>query len=560
MTPLRARPQDLVAGQSDLEDVPTLVDRRSLDAAAWKVDSADLSAMTPSVEKQVQDFSQTLIPLDKLDPRLRPHLGIGGSFVPGLPPGLEPGLQLGAELGTAFCLDPQCRLLGTNYHVAASVRLRKIKGRKVIRQYLATGPQDRDATWNFAAGEPMAYSVSRDLAILELSEPLPHHHGLTFSLDEPEHGERVDIYAYPWQGFSRHRKLLRFPATFRGKTARGILVFDYQLADGKSLRGGASGGIVVDSKSGQIVGILAGVGHAFGPEADAVPVQSLAEFVRKVQPFLAHQIFRSSELVSPLPGDLCSKYAPSPGFYSKFVPTHDEGLQHRPAEPDEVTLLRAKAQALIGSMRDFIAVQSFAWGSGDKEPRLNANFEVRVIYGDQRYRWYPDGKKELAEIPPPPLRHWITPADDWSQLPAMIGTELQLTLHQAQDVKVNNHPMKVFQYWGTDEDAACKVRLVTDFGFFAHKQEGTVSCYGEVWTDEKTNILRISQTMELPHHWGTYEVVVTYGWLKGGDEPPRLIPVTFYSQWRGGKRVDWCRGQFTNYRVFIAKAKIGSYK
>src|SRR5690242_8477276 len=150
-------------------------------ALAQQVAPADLSAMTPSVEKQVQDFSQTLIPLGKLNADLHPHLRVGSSFVPGLPPGIEPGLQVGAELGTAFCLDPECRLLGTNYHVAASARLRKINGRKVIRQYLATGPQDHDATWNFVAGAPLAYAVSRDLAILELREPLPHHHGLTFS-------------------------------------------------------------------------------------------------------------------------------------------------------------------------------------------------------------------------------------------------------------------------------------------------------------------------------------------------------------------------------------------
>ena len=529
-------------------------------ALAQQVAPADVSTVTPSVEKHVQDFSQILIPVGKLNTHLHPHLRIGSSFVPGLPVGVDPGLQPGAELGTAFCLDPECRLLGTNYHVVASLRLRKIEGRKVIRQYLATGPQDHDATWNFVAGEPMAFALSRDLAILELSEPLPHHHGLIFSLDELEHGERVDIYGYPFEGSLRSRKLLRFSATFRDKTAGGMLVFDYQLANGKPLRGGASGGIVVDSKSGQIVGILAGVGNTLGPEAHAVPVQWLAEFVQKVQPFLAHQIFRSSELVSPLPGDFYSKYAPSPDFYSRFVPTHHEGLQHRPEEPEEVALLRTKAEALLDSMRNFIAVQSLAWGSDDQEPRLQTDVEVRVIYREQRYRLYPEGKKELAEIPRPPMRHWIMPSDDWSELPTMIGTGLQLRVHQAPDVDVNKNRMKVFQYQANIEDGACNFARLTDYGFFVHKQEQIVSCYGEVWTDEETNILRISQTMELPRHWGTYRVVVTYGWLKRADEPPQLIPVTFYSQLRGGKHVDWCRGQFTDYHVFSVKAKLGSFK
>ncbi|MGB2591090.1 MAG: serine protease [Candidatus Acidiferrum sp.] len=528
--------------------------------AAQQIAPADSPAERPSSGQQVQDFSQTLIPLHKTNPVLRPHARIGNSFVPGLPVGIDPGLQVGGEVATAFCLDPACRLLGTNYHVAASMRLHKVDGRKVIRQYLATGPQDHDSTWNSVAGEPMAFAMSRDLAILELREPLAHHRGLTFSLSELQHGEQVDIYGYPFESSFRRRKLLRFPATFRDKTASGILVFDYQLADGKPLRGGASGGIVVSSKSGQIVGVISSIGRLTGHEAYAVPVQALAEFVQKTQPFLAHEIFRSSELVSPIPADLYSKYAPPSDFYSEFVPVHPEGLQHRPEEPEDVTLLRLKAQALLDSMRYFIAVQSFAWGSGTKEPRIQRNFEVRVLDGDQRYRAYPNGKKETGRIPFPPMNDWIMPADDWSELPKMIGTELDLRIHQAQDVEVKKHPMKIFQYHGSLEDDACRFIRLSDYVFFTHKQDRTVSCYGEVWTDEKLNILRISQTMELPPHWGSYQVVVTYDWLKRDGEPPRLIPVTFYSQWHDGKRVDWCRGQFTDYRVFVVKATIGSYK
>jgi len=529
-------------------------------AAAQNVPRTHVSTAAPSAEEQVEDFTQTVIPLRELKSRLRPHLRIGQSFVPGLPAEMEPGIQVGADFGTAFCLDAECRFVVTNYHVAALLCPKKIEGRKVVRQYLATGPHDHDATWNSLGGEPMAYTVSRDLAIFELQKPIPHHHGLAFSFDELKHGERVDIYAYPIEGFNPFRKLLRFPATFRGKTASGILVFDYQLTQGKPLRGGASGGIVVDARSGKIVGILSETTSTLGPEADAVPVQSLADFVKKVQPFLAHHIFRSSELVSPFPGDFYPRYAPSPDVYPKYVPTHVNGLLHRSAEPEEVTLLRKKAQVLVDSMRNFIAVQSFAWGSGEKDPSVQVDFEVRVIEGGQKYRWYPEGKKELKEIPPPPLSHWILPGNDWSELPMMVGTEFQLRVHQAEDVVVNKRRMKIFQYRGSVEDGACGFERLSNYGFFVHKQKRIVSCYGEVWTDENTNILRISQTLELPRHWGNYQVVVTYGWLDRVNEPPRLIPLTFFSEWNDKKAVDWCRGQFTDYQEFSAKATLGSYK
>src|SRR5260370_25946479 len=49
---------------------------------------------------------------------------------------LKPKIALGEEagFGTGFCLDPECRLIGTNYHVAMMVRPRKIKGVEVIQR------------------------------------------------------------------------------------------------------------------------------------------------------------------------------------------------------------------------------------------------------------------------------------------------------------------------------------------------------------------------------------------------------------------------------------------
>jgi hypothetical protein len=41
---------------------------------------------------------------------------------------------------TGLCLDPACRFIGTNYHVAMMARPRKIRGERVVQLYLATGP------------------------------------------------------------------------------------------------------------------------------------------------------------------------------------------------------------------------------------------------------------------------------------------------------------------------------------------------------------------------------------------------------------------------------------
>lgn len=479
----------------------------------------------PSSIAHTQDFDRIVVPITELD------LGLG----------------IEAKFGTGFCLDAACRFIGTNYHVAVIARSHKIKGEKVIQRYLATGPDDERATVNDGPSvRSMKYALNRDLAIFELRHPLPNHHGVAFSLDDLQVGQQVDIYAYPKEPINPIRKLLRFTGTFKGETTTGLLAFDYNFSSGKAIRPGASGGIVVDGKTNRIVGVLNGIDRDGEAVALAVPIQSLAEFVSKVQPFLAQSIFPSTNRISPVSEDLYPKFAPPPA----------DALQHRPEEPYDVSVLRRKAQLLADSMRNFIAVQTFAWGSGDREAAAQAAYEVRIIDGYQRFRLYPDGKKELQDVPSPLLNRLIVPGGEWSELPEIVGTELRLKVQQAPDTVVNERRMKVFQYSASVEDGICMWRTVSDFGFYVRNKDATVACYGEVWTDEDMNIIRMSEHYELPGKWKDYRAVITYGWLKRADEPPRLIPLTISTQAEYKKHIYWCRGQFTDYQVFSSRVRI----
>lgn len=476
---------------------------------------------------------------------------------------LKPGVDAG--FGTAFCLDPACRFIATNYHVAAVLRPRKIKGGKIIQRYFATGPDDKDATINYIENVgPLPFARKRDLAILELQRPLAHHHGPAFSLDALQLGQEVDIYGYPAGRIIPFRKLMRFPAIFRAPTTSGLLAFDYVFSDAKPIRiGGASGGIVVDRKTSKVVGIL---NSTTGTTALAVPVQTLADFVSKVQPFLVAKIFPLTQQVSPVSADVYPKFVPPPDLYPQYAPTFTHVLERRPQEPHEVTVLRQKARLLAEGMRNYIAVQTFAWGSGDKEPSAQAAYEVRVVDGEQRFRRYPDGKEELGEVPFPRLRGWTHGADEWSKLPKMVGTEFRLKVRQAPDAFVGGRHIKVFQYYSSVEDHLCPFMPVEDYIFFVIKETVQVACYGEVWTDEDTNIVRMSENLDLSDGrkeykgWEDYKVVLTYGWLNRTNEPPRLIPRTIFtlSRHKKDREAYWCQGQFIDYRVFTAHARIMS--
>ncbi len=507
-------------------------------AVAQKALPGPSSVQPRATVERTQDFSETVVPITsvKIAPSLK--LGMSGK--------LKPGLDVDANFGSGFCLDAACRFIATNYHVAIATRPDRIQKEKVIQRYFATGPQDEGATPNYEA----PYATKRDLAIFELRRPLPHHRGLTFSRDELELGQEVDIYGYPKGVINPFRTLTRFPAKFKGPTTSGLLTFAYHLSSSQPVRiAGSSGGIVVDRKTEEIVGILRGTTET---AAVAVPIQTLVDFVTKVQPFLAQRIFPATKQIPPVSAD----------FYPQFVPPRSDGLQHRPEEPDNVRALRHKAQSLADSIRNFIAVQSYAWGTGDKEPDLEAAYEVRVIDGIQRFRSYPDGKKEFEEVPLPLRNAWALPAAEWSKLPKMVGTDFRLKIRQVPDVVVNERRMKVFQFYSSVEDDLCSFEPVEDFGFFTVGKTVAVACYGEVWTDEDMNILRMSERFDLSEKlkafrgWEGNNVIITYGWLDRANEPPRLAPLTIYTEALDKKHTYWCRGNFTDYRVFSVRARL----
>jgi Trypsin-like peptidase domain len=467
-------------------------------------------------------------------------LGMSGRLVPEL--GMEAGF------GTGFCLDAPCAYIATNYHVAITARTDKIQNEKIVQRYFATGPDDKGATPNLVSNGVFGFATKRDFAIFELRHPLPHHHGLSFNLDELQVGQEVDIYGYPKGAINPVRKLTRFPAKFKGPTTSGLLAFDYESSLKPPIRiAGSSGGIVIDRRTEEIVGVLSGGNEA---TAVAVSVQTVVEFVTKVRPYLAQRIFPATKQILPISEDI----------YQRFVPPRSEGLERRAEEPSEVRLLRQRGQALADSIRNFIAVQSYAWGTGDREPDVEAEYEIQVIDGIQKFRTLPDGKKDLYEVLRPPRSAWVNPGAEWSKLPKFVGTELRLKVRQVPDVMMGKRPVKVFQYYASAEDDLCHFASVADFALFTRSRTRAVACYGEVWTDQDTNILRISQRLDLSEKafrgWEDLYVIVTYGWADRADGVSLLVPLTIYTEIRDKKHTYWCRGNFTDYRVFSVGARL----
>lgn len=445
------------------------------------------------------------------------------------------------KLGTGFCLDLYCRFIGTNYHVAKIMgKYVRIKGVLSAHRYLDSSPDETGAQYiDLAGGASMRYNPAHDLAIYEMRHPLKKFHGIGFDADDPETGLDVDIYAYPFSGNPK-RRLVSWHGKFIAKTTQGLLAFSYQ--EGR-VRGGASGGIVVNSKTKKIIGILNGMGQDMDHIAVAVPVKELADFVARAQPYLQTILFPKNVFVSPVAGDL----------YPPYVWPRDRGLSQRPAEPPEVIKLRRTARLLANSMRNFTATETFAWGHDNHEPEVTDAYETLIVKGRQRWR-HPGDKRFYDTVPFPPMSSSIVSGAEWSFLPQMVGTELNLKVHQARDAVVRGRVVHVFQYSAEIEDGVCSFQSVLNFGLFRHSNTKFYNCHGEVWVDDSGIILRISEAIDLTGPWFRWWGVMTYGWLEK-DGTRYLVPVTIATQ-AEHKSTHWCRGLFTDYEMFATKTRL----
>jgi len=458
----------------------------------------------------------------------------------------KPDLKLLAPIalkfGTGFCLDPECRFVGTNYHVAKVMgKYVRIKGVFSEQRYLDSDPNDAGAqAVNLNFGGSLTYTPAHDLAIYEMRRPLKHFHGIGFNTDDLRDGFDADIYAYPFN-WNLRRKLVCWHGKFMGKTLLGLLAFKYE--EGR-VHGGASGGIVVDSKTKKIVGILNGVGDNNERIALAVPVKELEDFVIRAQPYLQATLFPKTVFVSPVAKDL----------YTPYVWPRSELFSQRPQETPETVELRRKAEHLADSMHNFTATETFAWGHDNREPDATDAYETLIVDGAQR--WHHRGSKKFYDenVPIPALEYSITPGAEWSYLPEMVGTKLRLKIHQAPDAVVGGRTIHVFQYVARAEDGVCRLRQATAYGLFGSGKTSSYDCHGEVWLDESGTILRISETMDLSGQAYRWWGVMTYGWLEKDGKQYR-VPVTIVEELDRDKTY-WCRGMFTDYEMFGAKTRL----
>ena len=451
------------------------------------------------------------------------------------------------EYGTAACLDAQCRYLLSNAHVAVVASPQSIHGDPVVQKFLATGPADEGAVMNSDGVGARSYNPSRDIAIYELLKPMKGFEGIPFSLEPLVTGDEVDIIAFPGRiigaaNFSR--KLTTWHGSFINEDQNGCLAFRYTLSEtGGKIRPGSSGGIVV--RNGKIVGILRGISRT-GLIAEAVPVSSLEVFLAKVNPYLHAQLFPQATVVSPVSVN---------AFPSWDAPESTPGvLERRTAEPGDVQVVRAKAQALYDSMKYLMTRQTFAWSEGGT-PQMQAAYDLKVRDGLELFSI---GDHEYTHIPEPMINTFFVPSPLWLNAPRYASTDWSLHIRHAGRTTVNEKSIDVYQWQALGrESKICQWEEKASFPLFERDKIYDVSCYGEVWLSPDGDIMRISETYVMPQaHFAVYEAVVVYGRVVLDGES-HLVPTTISARARLGKsRLLYCDSIFSDYKLWGSHVRL----
>lgn len=456
--------------------------------------------------------------------------------------------------GTAWCLNAECDVLVTNHHVARIVGPHPmVSGVKVADTLSATGENDEGAQVLATVIGPLKLAWLRDIALMTTQEPLARKgiRAVPFYPGQLQPDQNVIAFGFPGG------KLESVRGKFLEEQGGGLLLFEME----RDTSHGFSGGLILDEQ-GRAVGLLFGSAEDRPRFVYAVPVWSLADFVKKARPQLHAKLF-SGELYRPeaqdrgaeaavdvstmeFPASPQDGYSPATALPESYL-RPDEAPDSAPIARNNaspaVLELRRSAQEMSLQMNNFIARQTLLLSHGHAWQH-----ELQIIDGQQHFRPVNGGKDSL-ELP----LHEVgpVPGDEWAELVRRIGFDSSLAIEFQRDTTVDNHAVKVFRYAARPEDEVCALRIARPF----HKTwKGSLACSGLIWTDEQSRILRVTQNLTPPPDTGLagHSIVVLYGWWD-----KRLVPAQMYlrSRTTDGKTFA-TRAKFDNYRVFAATTKI----
>ncbi len=463
------------------------------------------------------------------------------------------GIALEKTSGSAWCLSADCSVLVTNHHVAAGLSQRtRVKGVGIARKTSATGSADVDATTLKIWSGKIKLTKIRDLALLEMRRPLAEKgmHSTPVFAGRLKPGEKVAAVSYPRGRFQA------VEGEFTFEFPDGTLLFTLH----EPLEMGSSGGLIRNADQ-QAVATVAFVAEKAHRLVVGIPMWSLADFVRKEKPSLASlfpgDMYRPSVLAERLPetqiDESIGAQLDTPG-QNPELPSSSANSLVWPVSPGEVPLLprtaevealRSRIETMAGSMKNFVALQSWTMQGGKKI----REHEIQVVGGRERFR-SPNG--EIMDQLPLPSHAGVVPGQEWYGLLVSL-MDAKLHIRYAGRTTVGKEPVERFEYSANADEDLChpRVYVADDDQFW----EGSVACFGEVLASlSDFRLLRVALVMPMPPASGFQDIrlSVVYGQLPIGMVPAQEF---LEARLRSGRLLH-SEANFVNYRRFRAKSRI----
>lgn len=464
------------------------------------------------------------------------------------------GIALEKTSGSAWCLSPDCSVLVTNHHVAVGLSQRtRVKGVGIARKTSATGSADVDATALKIWSGKIKLAKVRDLALLEMRSPLAEKgmHSTPVFAGRLTPGEKIAAVSYPRGRFQT------VGGEFTFEFSDGTLLFTLH----EPLEMGSSGGLIRNADQ-QAVATVAFVAEKDHRLVVGIPMWSLADFVRKAEPSLASlfpgDMYRPSVLAEGLPEpiqidesirmqlDMTAQNPELPLSPADSI-VWPVSLGEVPLLPRsaEVEALRSRVEAMAGSMKNFVAVQTLTM-QGGKKIRED---EIQVVDGRERFR---STKNEVTDQIPLPSHAGVVPGQEWYGLLVSL-LDAKLHIRYAGRTTAGEGPVERFEYSANADEGLCHPRVYAadDDRFW----DGSVACFGEVLASlSDFRVLRVTLVMPMPPASGFQNIrlAVVYGQLPMGTVPAQEF---LEARLRSGRLLH-SEANFVNYRLFQAQSTI----
>jgi len=459
--------------------------------------------------------------------------------------------------GSGICIDPNCSVVATAYHIQMIVGRANLRVGKdhTVKVLSLANESDTDKSDVLVGTQHLTYNAAHDISFVYTNKPITHKSGAPYTYKSYV-GQKVTIAGYYKDKFeTREARIIgsNVPLAIGQAQLKENLILDI------SLKAGTSGSAVLDER-GNLLGmiVLSGLLRISGGElrtSIALPVRTIANALVKLDPVLGTAIFKDMPKEDELESAQSTSMLYQENDLSEDASSTIPKLSAAASEvPNAVGKLRATSGAASTLMVNFVTKQCLAQGT-----QKSICHELSVVDGQQTFREI-NKKGELGKLTDsfPIQKRGVWTQGDWTETLGTIADNPWIFQGSLGDGYLFTFKS------GTEDDRCYFEEYSQGAPFFGGGQlswKGSVVCFEQVVTDKDFNVLSVFTEMLPPEGCRTemVQMALYYDWVKLEElESPILLPIMerITAKQLGQKSLLYASVSWTDYQKFRAEHRI----